>query len=145
MDTPLWFALLGSACSGLCFLTLAVPLLILVYFSHHRIERVYQELMNRWASENGWLITRQERRILRHPWIIQPIRNQRVYYVTVTYRDGRPFFRHAWIRGGGWYWRPTTAKLEFTWDEVVPQPLPPPTGDDVAARADPLWDPWLDS
>jgi hypothetical protein len=145
VNLPVWVTVFGSVCSGLCIFTILAPALILVYASLRRVGRVYQKLMDEWASENGLRIIHQERRILKHPWILLPIRNQQIYYVTVEYRDGRPFFRHAWIRCGGWYWHLDSAKLEFTWDERVPQPLPPPQREDGAPRVDPLWDPWLDS
>ncbi len=145
MHTPVWIEVLGSVCSGLCFLTFAASVISLGYFALRRVERAYQTLIGQWASESGWEILHQERRILKHPWIIEPIRNQRVYYVTVAYQDGRPFFRHAWIRCGGWTWRPENAKLEFVWDERVPQPLPPPVPETPAPQENPLWDRWLDS
>jgi len=145
MQTPVWVEIFGSVCSGICFLTLGAFVLSVGYLSLGRTQRAYQKLISRWASENGWEILHQERRILKHPWIIQPIRNQRVYYVTVTFRDRRPFFRHAWLRCGGWSLRPESAKLEYVWDERVPQPLPSPSPETTAPQEDPLWDRWLDS
>jgi hypothetical protein len=145
MQTPVWIEILGSVCSGLCVLTLGAPFLILAYLSLRRVERVYQRRIRQWASENGLEITGQERRYLKHPWLVLPTVNQRVYYVTIQYQDGRPFFRHAWVRCGGWYWRPENAKIDFAWDERVPQPLPPRLPEHIAPRDDPLWDPWIDS
>jgi hypothetical protein len=145
MHTPVWIEILGSVCSGLCFFIYAAFVLSFIFFAMGRVERVYQNLISQWATEHGWEILKQERRVLKHPWLIEPISNQRVYYVTVTYQDGRPFFRHAWIRCGGWWWRPEKAKLEFVWDERVPQPLPPPLPEPAPPQEDPLWDKWVDS
>ncbi len=145
MQMPVWLVALGSVCSGLCLLTFAAPLLILGYFLLRRVERAYQSLINQWASENGWEIIHQEGRLVRHPWLIDRIANQKVYFLSVKYRDGRPFYRHAWIRCGGWYWRPENAKIELRWEEGLPQPLPPPFPETSTHRDDPLWDPWVDS
>jgi len=145
MQMPVWLAVLGSLCSALCFLTLAAPLVIFGYFLRRRVERAYQKLIREWASENGWEIIHQEWRLIRHPWLFAPNGYQKVYYLTVKYQDGRPFFRHAWIRCGGWYWRPENAKIEVRWEEGLPQPLPPPLPETSTPQHDPLWDPWVDS
>ncbi len=141
----IWLAVVGSVCSALCFLAFAAPILILGYFLLRPVESKYQQLINQWASDNGWQIIHQERRLFRHPWLIDSIRNQKVYHVTVKYLDGRPFFRHAWIRCGGWYWRLEKARIEVRWEEGLPQPLPPPLPEPPTHRDDPLWDPWVDS
>ncbi len=145
MQMPVWLVVLGSVCSGLCLLSFAAPLLILGYVLLRRVERAYQKLISQWASENGWGIIHQEARFYRHPWLINRISNQKVYYLAVKYLDGRPFFRHVWIRCGGWYWRPENAKIEVRWAEGLPQPLPPPLPETSTHRDDPLWDPWVDS
>jgi len=145
MQMPVWLAVVGSLCSVLCFLTFAAPFLILGQLWRRRVQRTYQNLINQWARENGWEIVHQEQRLIRHPWLIDRIASQEVYYLTVKYLDGRPFFRHVWIRCGGRYWRPENAKLEVRWEEGLPQPLPPPLPEASTPRDDPLWDPWVDS
>jgi hypothetical protein len=144
METPLWLSVLGSVCSGLCFLAFALPIVILGFSWQRRIERACQSLINAWAQENSWIVIRRQRCAFIHPWLFRPKATQSVYFVTVTYQDGRPFCRRAWIRCGGWFLRPENAKIEVRWEEGLPQPLPPPAPEPLSPRDDPLWDPWVD-
>jgi hypothetical protein len=146
METQVWLlTVLGSVCSGLCFLAYAVPIVILGFMWQRRIERAYQSLINAWAQENRWVIIRRQRCAFIHPWLITPKASQRVYFLTVTYQDGRPYFRRAWIRCGGRILRQENAEIEVSWEEGLPQPLPPAAPEAGNPREDPLWDEWFDS
>src|SRR5690349_6176648 len=74
------------------------------------------ELLQNWATMNGYQIVEHERRSLfRGPFFWSSSKNQVIYRVTV--RDRRGNTRQGWVRCGGWWWGMLSDSTEVRWDE----------------------------
>ena len=75
-----------------------------------------EEIVTRWARENGYEIVSSERRVFRRgPFFFWTSEGQEVYYVTVRTADGQ--LRRGWLRCGGYFSGLWSDQAEVRWDE----------------------------
>ncbi len=99
------------------------------------------EALQRWATEGGYRIVRQERRTYRRgPFFWGSSGYQIVYRIRVQHPDGT--FKLGWVRIGS-YWLPDPSRIDERWDEPPPSPRDKIEG---AGQGNPLmWDRELDA
>jgi len=84
----------------LLFAAILIALIIIPFWAWHL--RRSSELVDRWATANGYTITAIERRYFRAgPFFWRRGRGHEVFYVIV--HDARRGQRAAYIRTGGWF------------------------------------------
>ena len=75
-----------------------------------------EDILTRWARENGYEIVSSERRAFRRgPLFFTTSEDQEVYYVTVRLADGQ--LRRGWVRCGSWFAGLWSDQAKVEWDE----------------------------
>ena len=93
------------------FLLLIVVAVISIIWTYSRAD----DLLDRWASSNGYQLLHKEQRSLRTgPYFWRHSRGQLVYYVTITDHSGER--RSAYVRLGGWWMGLWSEDVDVTWD-----------------------------
>ena len=76
------------------------------------------ELLESWASSNGFEIVHFERRWFRRgPYFWSTSKGLEVFHVTVTAPEGRT--RDAFVRVGGYWMGLFSSNVDSTWDDVT--------------------------
>lgn len=78
-------------------------------------EQRTEEILNKWAQDNGYVILEQKHAFWNGPFFWSTSKGQEVYYVTV--RDKADVIRNGWVRLGGYWWGLSEDKAEVRWDE----------------------------
>jgi hypothetical protein len=78
-------------------------------------EQRTEEILNKWAQDNGYVILEQKHEFWNGPFFWSTSKGQEVYYVTV--RDKADVIRSGWVRLGGYWWGLSEDKAEVRWDE----------------------------
>jgi predicted DCC family thiol-disulfide oxidoreductase YuxK len=75
-----------------------------------------EQMLERWARDNGYEIVASERRWFRRgPFFWWTGKGQEVFYVTVRTADGRN--KRGWVRCGNWFLGMLVSEAEVRWDE----------------------------
>ena len=74
-----------------------------------------REILEKWASDNGYQLIKSEFRWLRRgPFFWSSSKGQTIYYVTVQSPDGQ--IKCGWVRCGGFFWGILQQKAQVKWD-----------------------------
>jgi hypothetical protein len=109
--TPLLTALFAFAC---ILFTVGLPVLVIVFIIG--MNRRSGQLLDRWASQNGYhIIERERRRYRKGPFFWTSSNNQVIYRVTV--RDAYGNFHRGWVRCGSYQLGSWSGDVDVQWDD----------------------------
>jgi hypothetical protein len=113
MESPETEFLLTIA-NGCCTLTLIVPALVLMALTTRSLKSKYENLIHKWADDNGYRIVQLEARLFGSPWF--PWHIGRCIYL-VALEDGQGHLRKAWLRSVGIFRGLDSAIVELVWND----------------------------
>ena len=96
----------------LLFVLLIIFAVAMMGWNYFRAE----DILRRWARNNGFKLLSAERRWFRRgPFFFWTSKSQVVFYVTVRTSDDR--IRHGWVRCGSWFLGVLIDQAEARWDK----------------------------
>ena len=95
----------------LFFLTFTALAVLLLFWQFSRAD----EILQRWATANGFKVISAEKRFLRTgPFFLRSTRGQFVFRIVVEDQSGTK--RTGWLRVGGWMAGVLSDKAKVIWD-----------------------------
>jgi hypothetical protein len=104
-------------CSGMetdviIFMTLGIIVAAAVVWWNYRRSN---EILTRWAAQNGFRILQADMRyLMKGPFTWSAGKGQRVFHVEVM--DNQGVRRTGWVRCGSWWWGLFSDQVEVRWD-----------------------------